>query len=150
MTDDEILELLREGRRAQVACHNPDGSIHLVPMSYVVLDGRLTLWTDPASRKVANLRADRRVTCLVEVGDEFSEFRAVQLAGEAVIIDDPEDSRRVGEALFARSLGELNDDMRAYVASLVPERVGVAVEAQRVVSWDHRKLAGARPDQVGR
>ena len=150
MTDDEILDLLREGRRAQVACHNPDGSIHLVPMSYVMMDGRLTLWTDPSSRKVANLRADPRVTCLVEVGDEFSEFRAVQLAGQAVIIDDPEGSRRVGEALFGRSLGELNDDMRAYVASLVPERVGVAVDVHRVVSWDHRKLAGARPDQVGR
>lgn len=150
MTEDEIVDLLREGKRTQVACHNPDGSIHLVPMSYVMMDGRLTLWTDPSSRKVANLRADPRVTCLVEVGDEFSEFRAVQLSGQAVIIDDPERSRRVGEALFGRSLGELNDDMRAYIASLVPERVGVAIDVHRAVSWDHRKLAGARPDQVGR
>lgn len=150
MTDDEVTELLDEGRRVQFASHNRDGSIHLVPMTYAVIDGRLAVWTDPASRKVANVRSDPRVSCLVELGEEFASFRAVQIVGSASLVDDPAGSLAIGEALFARSLdGVLTDETRAYLSSLVSERVGVVVHPDRVVSWDHRKLAGARPDQVG-
>ncbi len=150
MTDDEVAALLGEGRRVQFASHNRDGSIHLVPMAYAVVAGRIALWTDPASRKVANVRADPRVSCLVELGGEFASFRAVQIIGTAIVVDHPGDSLAIGEALFARSLdGVLTDETRAYVSSLVSERVGIVVHPDRVVSWDHRKLAGARPDQVG-
>jgi hypothetical protein len=118
-------------------------------MSYVVVDGQVTLWTDPASKKVSNLRRDPRITCLVELGEDFGSFRAVQLVGTARLSSDAETSRAVGEALFARAVGELSDDLRSYVAGLVPHRVAVSVEPVRVVSWDHRKLRDARPDQVG-
>lgn len=149
MEEAEVAALLAEATKAQVATINPDGSVHLVPMSYVVVDDEVTLWTDPASKKVSNLRRDPRITCLVEQGDDFASFRAVQMVGTARLSSDTETSRAVGEALFARSVGELSDDLRAYVAGLAPQRVSVTVEPVTVVSWDHRKLAGARPDQVG-
>jgi len=149
MTDAEVAAFLEEGRRVQVATHNQDGTIHLVPMSYVMCDGKLTLWTDPGSRKVLNLRADPRITCVVELGEEFTTFRAVQIVGSAVLATDPETSRAVGEALFGLSLGELSDDMLAYVARLAPDRLAIIVEPSRIISWDHRKLADLRPDQVG-
>lgn len=149
MTDAEVDALLAEGTKAQVGTLNPDGSVHLVPMSYVVLDGTVNLWTDPASRKVSNLRRDPRITCLVEMGDDFASFRAVQLVGNARLSSGAEESRTVGEALFSRSVGPLSDDLRAYVAGLTPQRVAVSIEPTRIVSWDHRKLARARPDQVG-
>lgn len=149
MSDSEVATLLDEGDRVQVGTHNPDGTIHLVPMSYVMFEARMTLWTDPTSRKVANLRADPAITCLVELGDDFGSFRAVQLIGTATISSDPDTSQAVGEALVARTVGALSDDLVAYVAGLAAQRVAVTVEPVRVVSWDHRKLAGARPDQVG-
>lgn len=149
MTDAEVASLLDEGRRVQVATHNRDGSVHLVPMSYVVFEGRVTLWTDPSSRKVSNLRRDPRITCLVETGDDFGCFRAVQLVGTAEIREDITTSKAVGEALFARSVGELSGDLLAYVAGLAPQRVAISVVPTRVVSWDHRKLAGPRPEQIG-
>lgn len=148
MTEPEIAGLLAEATRVQVGTLNRDGSVHLVPMSYVVVDGTLNLWTDPRSRKVSNLRRDPRITCLVELGEEFASFRAVQLVGTARISHDFETSRKVGEALFARSVGDLSEDLLRYVAGLAPDRVAIAVDPSRVVSWDHRKLAGARPDQV--
>ena len=149
MSEAEIAAALEEGRRAQLATRNPDGSIHLVPMSYVVYEGRVTMWTDTASRKVSNLRADPRLTCLVELGEDFQSFRAVELVGAGSLVTDYEASRKVGEALFARTVGALTDDMLAYVATLAGERVGIVVQADRVVSWDHRKLNGALPDQIG-
>jgi nitroimidazol reductase NimA-like FMN-containing flavoprotein (pyridoxamine 5'-phosphate oxidase superfamily) len=150
MTNEEVSAFLLEGRRAQVGTSNRDGSIHLVPMSYLLLDGRIALWTDPKSHKIANLRADPRITCLVEAGSEFAEFRAVQVIGRAEVITDYEASCRAGEGLFSRSRDEpLCDQDRAYVATLAHERAVVVVEPTRVVSWDHRKLLGARPDKIG-
>ena len=143
MTDGEVAAFLDQGRRAYVATNGEDGWPHVVPMSYVVIDGEVTFWTDPASRKVRHLRSDPRITCLVEDGDTVEEFRAVQLRGMAVISDDPEESARTGEALFARAApgGQLTDEARAYAAGLAPMRVAVRLRPEHVVSWDHRKIA---------
>jgi PPOX class probable F420-dependent enzyme len=150
MSDDEVAEFLRQERRAHVGTINPDGTPHVVPLSYVVLDGRLTFWTDPRSKKVANLRRDPRMTCLVEAGTEFAEFRAVQLSGRAELGEDHDTSMRVGLALFEQSRGELTDELRSVVAGMVPERIGITLHPERVVTWDHRKLPGVRPTEIGR
>jgi PPOX class probable F420-dependent enzyme len=149
MSAEEVAELLHDGRRAQLATINADGTPHVVPMSYVVLDGRVTLWTDVRSRKVANLRRDPRVTCLVEDGNHFAEFRAVQLCGRGVVDDDPQVSLGAGLALYERANGALDDALRATVAALVPTRVAVTIHPERIVSWDHRKLPGVGPDEIG-
>ena len=149
MSEGEVQALLDECRRAQVATFNSDGSAHLVPLSIMQFNGRLAFWTDPASQKVKNLQRDPRITCLIETGNHFDEFRAVQITGHATVIDDPETSVRAGETLFARHNGPLGDDMKAYVAGLAPNRVVIVVEPERVVSWDHRKLGGVRIDDIG-
>lgn len=149
MTDDEAWAFIDECRRAQVATINPDGSAHLVPLAFTQLDGKLAFWTDPASRKVKNLRRDPRITCLVEAGSTFDDFRAVQITGRATVIDDAETSRRAGETLFTRYSGPLDDDSRAVVDGLVAVRVAIVVEPERIVSWDHRKLAGVDRRDLG-
>jgi PPOX class probable F420-dependent enzyme len=150
MSEEEVAAFLAERRRAQLGTINADGTPHLVPMSYVVIDTRLTVWTDPRSRKVANLRRDPRITVLVEDGATFAEMRAVQLSGRAEITPDAEASLRVGFALFERAAGYLDDTLRATVEGLVSERVGITVHPERVVSWDHRKLEGVRPSEIGK
>lgn len=149
MTADEVAAFVDENWRAQVATHNPDSSIHLVPLAYMRLDGLVGFWTDPASQKVKNLRRDPRITCLIEAGSSVADFRAVQLVGRAILLDDPEGSRRAGEALFTRTRGALDDELHALIASLVPVRVGVLVEPERVVSWDHRKLGQSKLSDLG-
>jgi PPOX class probable F420-dependent enzyme len=149
MTEDEVATFLAGQRRAHVATINPDGTPHLVPLAYVLIDGRLTFWTDPRSRKVANLRRDPRMTCLIEAGDHFAEFRAVQVSGRAEIGDDAATSERVGLALFERAAGQLNDQLRAAVAALVSERVAVTVVPERLVTWDHRKVEDLSRSKIG-
>ena len=150
MSDDEVVAFLAGERRAQVATINVDGTPHVVPLSYVVLDGLLTFWTDPRSRKVADLRRDPRMTCLVEAGERFAEFRAVQLTGRVELGEDRTTSERVGLALFERANGHLTDDLRSAVAQLVGERIAVTLHPDRVVTWDHRKQADVRPGEIGR
>jgi hypothetical protein len=114
-----------------------------------MLDGRMTFWTDPRSKKIANLRRDPRMTCLVEAGAEFAEMRAAQLTGQGELGEDHDTSLRVGLALFERANGELNDQLRAVVAGLVDDRVAVTLHAERLVTWDHRKLPQVRPNEIG-
>ena len=73
-----------------------------------------------------------------------------QLHGRAELGEDVETSRRTGLALYERAAGALTDDMRAAVDAMAADRVAVTVVPERVVSWDHRKLPGARPADVGR
>ena len=101
MSDDEIDAFLKGGRRVQVATLDGGGQIDGA-MSYLFWNGRLALWTDPASQKIRNLRRNPHIACLVEAGDQFENFRAVQLRGRAEPIDDLQSSRRAGELLFAR------------------------------------------------
>jgi len=150
MSDDEVKTHLDACYRMQVATLDADGSPHLVPLAYMWFDGALAFWTDPGSRKVRNLRRDPRVTCLIETGNDPADFRAVQICGRAEVIDDPETSRRAGEALTLRYGGPLDDESRAWVESLVPVRVAVLVHPERVVSWDHRKLAHVGLGDLGR
>jgi PPOX class probable F420-dependent enzyme len=150
MTDDEVEAFLAIGRRVQVATLDAGGQIDLVPMSYLFWGGRLALWTDPASRKIRNLRGNPHVACLVEAGERFEDFRAVQLRGRAELIEDIESSRQAGELLFARYGAEpLTDEARSAAAALAPVRVIVVVHPDRIVSWDHRKLSEITPDAVG-
>jgi PPOX class probable F420-dependent enzyme len=149
MSEQEVQSLLDECRRAQVATFNPDGSAHLVPLSLMRFDGHVAFWTDPASRKVKNLRRDPRISCLIETGTGFEDLRAVQITGHAAVVDDLDTSVRAGETLFARHNGPLGDELKAYVAGLAPNRVVIVVEPDRVVSWDHRKLAGVRVEEIG-
>jgi PPOX class probable F420-dependent enzyme len=150
MDDDEVKAHLDACYRMQVATLDADGTPHLVPLAYMWFDGALALWTDPESRKVRNLRRDPRITCLIETGDGPHEFRAVQIVGRAEVIDDADTSRRAGEALSTRYGGPLDDESRAWVESLVPVRVTVLVRPERIVSWDHRKLAGVGLEDLGR
>jgi PPOX class probable F420-dependent enzyme len=150
MTDSEVDAFLAAGRRVHVATFDSGGQIDLVPMSYLFWNGRLALWTDPASQKVRNLRRNPHVACLVEAGERFEDFRAVQLRGRAELIDDVESSRQAGELLFTRyGPGPLTDEARSTAAALAPVRVVVVVHPDRTVSWDHRKLGGITPEVVG-
>lgn len=151
MDAGEVARYLQAMRRVEVATLNPDGSVHLVPMSYLLWDGEIGLWTDPGSRKVANLRRDPRITVLIEDGEQVTEFRGLQVRGRAEIFDDPDLVRRAGEALFGRYRpAGLDDDTRAQVASLAPVRVLVVVHGESIISWDHAKLASGGLEEIGR
>jgi PPOX class probable F420-dependent enzyme len=144
MTNEEVQDLLAEARRAQLATLNADGTIHVVPLTYFVDDdGRVAFWTPRRSRKVANLRRDPTATCLVEVGADYYDFRAAQVYGRGQVIDDPERSVEAGVALFHKyGNGEMTEVMDAHIREMAADRVLVLIEPDRVVTWDHRKLAG--------
>lgn len=142
MNDEEIRAFLQEQRTLQVATIDHDRWPHLVAMWYVLINDQIVFWTYAKSQKAANLRRDDRLTCLVETGERYDELRGVQVKGRAIINDDRETVQRIGEVIFERYHGPLNDAIRQVVAAQAPKRVVVFVEPVEIVSWDHRKLGG--------
>jgi PPOX class probable F420-dependent enzyme len=142
MSDEEIRAFLQERRILQVATIDHDGWPHLVAMWYVLVDDQIVFWTYAKSQKALNLQRDDRLTCMVETGLRYEELRGVQIKGRAMLKNDRELVQRIGELIFERYMGPMNDNMRQIVAAQAPKRVLVFVEPVEVASWDHRKLGG--------
>ena len=142
MNDEEIRAFLEEQRIVQVASIDHDGWPHLVAMWYRLINDEVVFWTYAKSQKAVNLRRDARLTCLVEAGEQYDELRGVQIKGQAIISDDREIVQRIGEAIWERYTGSLNDNTRQMVAAQAAKRVVVFVKPVEIVSWDHRKLGG--------
>lgn len=143
MTPAEIADFLHGRHHMSVATFGPDGRVHLVAMWYGFLDEDPALWTYARSQKVVNLRRDPRITCLVEAGDAYDELRGVELVGQAEIVEDPDTVVALGADVFARYSGPIDDAQRETMVRSSAKRVAVRIRAERTVSWDHRKLAGA-------
>ena len=142
MTDAEVAGFLGGRRTMSVATHGPEGRIHLVAMWYGFLDGAPAFWTYARSQKVANLRRDPAVTCLVEDGDTYETLRGVELVGRGVVIDDRDVALAVGASVYERYNGPVDARAREVIEAMGRKRVAVRVDVERTVSWDHAKLGG--------
>ena len=143
MTDDEQRTFLAEGKDLQVASINADGTPHLVTMWYLVDNGDLCFWTYGKSQKVVNLRRDPRITVLVATGEKYEELRGVSVAGRAELVEDLDEVFRFGEGVYEKHWGPIDNDLvREGVHTMGAKRVLVRVKAEKVVTWDHSKLAG--------
>jgi PPOX class probable F420-dependent enzyme len=140
MTPDEVTYFLAERRAMSMCSISPDGSIHAVAMWYGFVDGCITVETKAKSQKVQNLRRDPRLTLLFEDGDTYEELRGVELVGKAEIIDDPDKLWELGISVFERYTGPYTEEMKPFVEVMLHKRVGIKMNVERTVSWDHRKL----------
>jgi general stress protein 26 len=144
MTDVEVLAYLESQKILNVATIGPRGHPHLVAMWYVVIDGTISFWTFGKSQKIQNLRRDPKMTGLIESGEEYQELRGVELIGTARLIDDFAGILEIGKAVAVRynGPGAIGETALPFLEAQAHKRVGVEFEVERVVSWDHTKMAG--------
>ena len=144
MSEAEIDEFLSGRHTMNIATFGPDGNIHLVAMWYGFLGKNPAFETFTKSQKVLNLRRDPRITVLVEDGDDYDKLRGVEIVGRAIVHDDPEILMGVARTVVDRYFGVENpDDLDAVAAGLANKRVAIEIVPEKIVSWDHNKLAGA-------
>lgn len=144
MSDDEVAAYLAEQKVLNVATIGPTGHPHLVAMWYEVIDGKVSFWTFGKSQKILNLRRDPRITALVESGDTYDTLRGVELVGTGRIIEDYEQILEIGKRVGVKYNGEgaISDAALPFLEAQARKRVGVVIDVERIVSWDHTKLAG--------
>ncbi len=149
MSDEEVVAYLEEQKVLNVATIGPTGHPHVVAMWYVVLDGKPAFWTFGRSQKVMNIRRDPKITGLVESGDVYNELRGVELVGTARLVEDYESIRDLGIRVSTKYSGVPGDAALPFIEKQAQKRIGVVIDVETVVSWDHTKLAGAYQPRPG-
>ena len=144
MSSDEISDFLEQGGTVQVALYGPDGYPDSTPMWYVIDGDMLWMRTYGKSQKVINARRDPRCCVLIETGDKYLELRGVQVTGDLQVSDDVDRICWVAARLMVKyegvDAGHIPALEAAY-AERAPKQVALGLSLERIVSWDHRKLA---------
>ena len=144
MSEAEIEAYLTQQRILNVATIGPTGHPHLVAMWFILLDGKPAFWTFGRSQKITNIRRDARITGLVESGDSYNELKGVEMTGTARLIEDRDQIFEIGKGVAVKYTGAaaLNADSLPFIEAQVSKRLGVVIDVERWVSWDHTKLEG--------
>ena len=141
MDAGEVQAFLEEQKTVTCATNGHDGFPHLMPLWYVVRDGRIWAWTYAKSQKVRNLERDPRATLQVETGIEYAELRGVMLRCEVEIHRDVEVVTDFAMELTDRYMGG-GEEAREGFRRQAPKRVALEFVERDRVTWDHRKLGG--------
>ena len=82
---------------------------------------------------------------MVEDGSpgDYGSLRGISVKGTAEVVEDREVVLQLGQDIASRYFGGLDEAARAGVAQTGAKRVAVIVTADRIISWDHRKLSSA-------
>jgi PPOX class probable F420-dependent enzyme len=143
LSHEEVVELLDRQRVVICATLGPRGWPHLMPLWYVVRAGDIWAWTYAKSQKARNLERDPRATLQLEEGEQYQELRGVMIEARTTIHRDLEVVAEVGGEIYSRyGTGASGDELAAAVRGQAAKRVALQFSAQRVASWDHRKLGG--------
>lgn len=140
MTDEERDEFLREHRTLRVATQSTNGYPHNVPVGYQYTDDTIFFPSDEESQKIANVRNDPRVCCIVdqgEAGKDYDDLKGVMIQGDATVYDEEGHATMTHDELVAALFEGENPDQERYERV---DRVVVAVEPRSVVTWDFSKV----------
>ena len=142
MRPEEVQAFLEEQRTVTCATNGRDGFPHLMPLWYVLRDGRLWAWTYAKAQKTKNLERDPRATLQVEAGLAYEELRGVMLRCDVVIHRELEVVEGIAMELVDRysGPGPEFDGVRDGFRKQAPKRVGLEFAERARVTWDHRKL----------
>jgi hypothetical protein len=143
MSEEEVAAFLDEQRVVVCGTIGASGWPHLVPLWYVVRQGRIWAWSYAKSQKVRNLERDDHATLQIETGQEYAELRGVMIETRVVIDRETDAVAMLGAEIFQRyGSGALGDEFMEAVRGQAAKRVALQFVPARVVSWDHRKLQG--------
>ena len=144
MTDSEIATYLEEQTILNIASIGPTGHPHMVAMWYVVMDEKVTFWTFGKSQKIVNLRRDNKITGLVESGDTYDQLKGLELVGSATIVEDYDTVLAIGKAVGLKYNGDgaISDAALPFLEAQAKKRLGIQINVEQIVSWDHTKIGG--------
>ena len=136
MDEREARSRFSAGRVARLATVRPDGSPHLVPIVFALDSSTVVFAVDDKPKatrelqRLANIRADPRVSVLVDHYDEdWTALWWVRADGRARVVD-------AGPAL-ARALALLEQKYQQYAAS-PPPGPAVLIDVETWRWWSYR------------
>jgi PPOX class probable F420-dependent enzyme len=134
-TEEELVAFLGSMPIARLATHNPDGSIHVVPVWFAYVDGDILIGTQAMTRKVRNVERDPRVTVLID--NQEPPLKGVMIYGTATLEADDLIAKRVG--IFERIMPTENAQGLAEALAAGYEPAVIRVVPTSMTSWDYEK-----------
>lgn len=146
MTEEEILALYDECKSLNVATIGPDGYPHQTVLWYAPYKGALLFETYGKSQKVLNLQRDPRISVQVEAGEVYDDLRGVSIRGKAEIVAENPRLTELMLECVKRNHPEIPEAAQLdFAKGMARKRVVVVVHPERIMSWDHRKIAPSNP-----
>ena len=142
LTADELDALLRDTRDVHVATVSQDGRPHVAPMWFVWHEGALWVNSLRRSRRSSDLAAGSRAAVCVDTGETYAELRGAVFEGvfHPVASEDP-DLPAVRRAFAEKYWG-------GRATGETGSHVWLRLAADRVVSWDFRKIPRGRDPRL--
>lgn len=137
MSPQEQLEVLRSSSKASLATVDADGFPHLVAMAYTEFDGKIVMTSYAKAQKVLNVRREPKVAVMVEVGDDYSNYRGVLIRGTCELNDDHGAVVDAMQRILGKRLSEI-------AVRRAAKRIVMSVTPAKIATWDHTKLAGGQ------
>ncbi|MGE7390521.1 pyridoxamine 5'-phosphate oxidase family protein [Streptomyces sp. NPDC004126] len=140
MSGKEVDAFLREQRTCRVATVSPDGRPHVGALWFVWDGTSMWLYSITRSRRWADLRADPRISVVVDAGEEYGELRGVELSGRAVFVGE---APRTGEPCPELLEPERLFPLKNFGIEEMPHdgrHAWIRLTPDSVVSWDFRKM----------
>ena len=128
----QVQKLLAEARVYWLSTVRPEGRPHVTPLLSVWVDGALHICTGPEERKAQNLLLNPR--CILTTGcNALDEGIDIVVEGEAVVMTDNTDLRRIADAYLSKYASDGHFDVhdgaffgqggRALVYQIAPSTV---------------------------
>lgn len=140
MGPEERDEFLATARTCRVATVGGDGAPHVTPLWFVWDGAALWLTSIVRSQRWTDVQRDRRVSVVIDGGDDFMELHGVEISGTATAVGEVP---RTGEPV-----SELDVPERLYADKYAGGRIfhdgrhaWLRVDPDKIVSWDFRKMA---------
>jgi len=148
MTDEETWNFIHSQQTIQVSSNGPQGWPHLVPLWFALEGKTIVLESFTKAQKIVNLQRDNRITLMLEDGhDRYEKLQGVIIYGRAELIDGRVDFEEVVKHHIQvlkrnNAMGLSDSDIEAAVRGMAAKKTSVLVKPEKVVSWNHQKLAG--------
>jgi general stress protein 26 len=144
---------LARASKVRLATADNSGKIHVsaewfiaddetlyVPLDAVIFDPGQT--TTPAKIHIDNIGSNKRVSGVIDEGDEITEFRAVHFSGKAELVEDPTLIDELLSLAAAKYFYNDHPHIESYFSEgLVKARRWYRIEIDDIGGWDARILA---------
>jgi nitroimidazol reductase NimA-like FMN-containing flavoprotein (pyridoxamine 5'-phosphate oxidase superfamily) len=145
MDDDEIWDFLTEAHTGILTTLKRDGTPVALPVWFAVVDRRI--YTGTRGKKLLRIAHDARSSFLVESGLAWAELKAVHVATEARILEDPDPdlAARIAAEMARnyRTARTPTSQMQSASADHYKSNPGRTVElvpTGKILAWDNSKM----------
>jgi hypothetical protein len=136
-------ELLNAPLVANLATLNTDGSVHLVPVWFLLEDSAVLIPTNGRSRKARNLERDARATVMVHESRGGIDVRGVTLVGRSQVLRGAQ-AVAVNERIHLKYVCARGLDLESVRDFLASDDVTLRVVIESATWWDETQTEAAR------